>query len=105
MVFCRLSDNAYVLVADVLKKMVAIAPSYCSLFITELANSVQNLTLCAMNELHLYEDAEKSLLSTSSTNGTAVSRVLQALSSLVAALHEKKDPQLFLCFCNVTHSL
>ncbi|XP_019701852.1 E3 ubiquitin-protein ligase UPL2 [Elaeis guineensis] len=89
-----LSDNAYVLVAEVLKKIVAIAPSYCSLFITELANSVQNLTLCAMNELHLYEDTEKALLSTSSTNGTAVLRVLQALSSLVAALHEKKDPQL-----------
>ncbi|XP_026661935.2 E3 ubiquitin-protein ligase UPL2-like isoform X2 [Phoenix dactylifera] len=89
-----LSDNAYVLVAEVLKKIVIVAPSYCSLFITELAISLQNLTLCALNELRLYVDAEKAVLSTSSTNGTAILRVLQALSSLVAALHEKKDPGL-----------
>nr|XP_010929754.2 LOW QUALITY PROTEIN: E3 ubiquitin-protein ligase UPL2-like [Elaeis guineensis] len=89
-----LSDNAYVLVAEVLKKIVTIAPSYCSLFIKELAISLQNLTLCARNELHLYVDAGKAVLSTSSTNGTAILRVLQALSSLVVALHEKKDPRL-----------
>ncbi|KAH7670367.1 E3 ubiquitin-protein ligase HUWE1 protein [Dioscorea alata] len=90
-----LSDNAYNLVADVLKKLVAIAPTYCHLFITELANSVQSLTSSAMNELHLFEDSEKALLSTSSSNGTTILRVLQALSSLIAVLHEKeKDPQL-----------
>lgn len=89
-----LSDNAYLLVAEVLKKLVAIAPTYCHLFITELASSMHNLTVSAMNELHLYEDAEKALLTTSSTNGTSILRVLQALSSLVAALHDKKDPQL-----------
>ncbi|KAK1372802.1 hypothetical protein POM88_028995 [Heracleum sosnowskyi] len=32
-----LSDNAYVLVAEVLKKLVAIVPVYCHLFISELA--------------------------------------------------------------------
>ena len=80
--------------AEVLKKLVAIAPTYCHLFVTELANSMHNLTTSAMSELHLYEDAEKALLTTSSTNGTLILRVLQALSSLVAALHEKKDPQL-----------
>lgn len=92
---CRLSDNAYNLVADVLKKLVAIAPTHCHLFITELANSVQSLTSSAMNELHLFEDSEKALLSASSSNGTTILRVLQALSSLIAVLHEKeKDPQL-----------
>ncbi|ONK58274.1 uncharacterized protein A4U43_C09F10490 [Asparagus officinalis] len=89
-----LSDNAYGLVAEVLKKLVAIAPTYCYLFITELASSMHNLTMSAMSELHLYEDAEKALLTTSSTNGTSILRVLQALSSLVAALNEKKDPEL-----------
>nr|XP_009404258.1 PREDICTED: E3 ubiquitin-protein ligase UPL1-like [Musa acuminata subsp. malaccensis] len=87
-----LSDNAYMLVAEVLKKMVASAPTYCRLFTTELVSSVRSLSVCAMNELNSYEDAEKALLSSSSTNGTAILRVLQALSSLVAALHEK-DPE------------
>ncbi|XP_073006653.1 E3 ubiquitin-protein ligase UPL2-like [Typha latifolia] len=89
-----LSDNAYVLVAEVLRKIVALAPMYCSLFITELAHSMQSLTVCAMNELQLYEDAEKALISASSTNGTAILRVLQALSSLVTVLQEKKDPHI-----------
>lgn len=93
--FCRLSDNAYNLVAEVLKKMVATAPTYCHLFTTELVTSVGNLSVYAMKELNLYEDAEKALLSSSSTNGTAILRVLQALSSLVAALHEKKTPDSF----------
>lgn len=87
-----LSDNAYLLVAEVLKKIVALAPFFCCHFINELAHSMQNLTLCAMKELHLYEDSEKALLSTSSANGTAILRVVQALSSLVTTLQEKKDP-------------
>ncbi|XP_042384907.1 E3 ubiquitin-protein ligase UPL1-like [Zingiber officinale] len=90
-----LSDNAYNLVAEVLKKMVASAPTYCHLFTTELVTSVGNLCVYAMKELNLYEDAEKALLSSSSINGTAILRVLQALSSLVAALHEKKKPDSF----------
>lgn len=90
--FYRLSDNAYVLVAEVLKKVVALAASYCSLFITELAHSMQNLTQGAMNELRSYgENSENALLSASSTNGTAVLRVLQALSSLVSMLQERKE--------------
>ncbi|KAJ1685644.1 hypothetical protein LUZ63_017034 [Rhynchospora breviuscula] len=90
-----LSDNAYVLVAEVLKKVVAQAPTYCSLFITELAHSMQNLTQGAMNELRSYgENTENALLSASSTNGTAVLRVLQALSSLVSTLQERKEKEI-----------
>lgn len=89
-----LSDNAYLLVAEVLKKIVALAPFFCCHFINELARSMQNLTLCAMKELHLYEDSEKALLSTSSANGTAILRVVQALSSLVTTLQDRKDPEL-----------
>ncbi|TVU50517.1 hypothetical protein EJB05_01890 [Eragrostis curvula] len=86
-----LSDNAYLLVAEVLKKIVALAPFFCFHFINELACSMQNLTVCAMKELRLYEDSEKALLSSSSANGTAILRVVQALSSLVTTLQEKKD--------------
>ncbi|XP_043712175.1 E3 ubiquitin-protein ligase UPL1-like isoform X2 [Telopea speciosissima] len=89
-----LSDNAYVLVAEVLRKLVAIAPTHCHLFITELADSVKQLSRSAMDELHIFGEAEKALLSTTSTSGTAILRVLQALSSLVSSLHEKeKDRQ------------
>ncbi|CAN6355891.1 unnamed protein product [Urochloa humidicola] len=89
-----LSDNAYLLVAEVLKKIVALAPFFCCHFINELARSMQNLTLCAMKELRLYENSEKALLSSSSANGTAILRVVQALSSLVTTLQEKKDSEL-----------
>ncbi|KAK9270546.1 hypothetical protein L1049_026127 [Liquidambar formosana] len=90
-----LSDSAYTLVAEVLKKLVAIAPTHCHLFITELANAVQSLTKSAMDELHMFGEAEKALLSTTSSDGAAVLRVLQALSSLVASLNEKeKDHQI-----------
>ncbi|KAJ1257365.1 hypothetical protein BS78_K086400 [Paspalum vaginatum] len=87
-----LSDNAYLLVAEVLKKIVALAPFFCCHFINELARSMQNLTLCAMKELRLYENSENALLSSSSANGTAILRVVQALSSLVSTLQEKKVP-------------
>jgi E3 ubiquitin-protein ligase HUWE1 len=46
-----------------------------------------------MKELHLYEDSERALLSSSSANGTAILRVVQALSSFVTTLQEKKDPE------------
>ncbi|KAK1269592.1 E3 ubiquitin-protein ligase UPL2 [Acorus gramineus] len=89
-----LSDNAYGLVAEIMKKLVAIIPTHCRLFITELANSVQQLIISAMNELHGYEEIE-TLLNTSSSDGTTILRVLQALSSLISTLHEKeKDCQL-----------
>lgn len=87
-----LSDNAYLLVAEVLKKIVALAPFFCCHFINELAHSMQNLTLCAMKELRLYENSENALLSSTSANGTAILRVVQALSSLVTTLQDKKDP-------------
>ena len=86
----RLSDNAYALVAEVMKKLVAIAPTHCNLFITELAEAVQKLTKTAMDELRLFSEAVKALLSTTSSDGAAILRVLQALSSLVSSLSEKE---------------
>ncbi|CAF2040693.1 unnamed protein product, partial [Brassica napus] len=86
-----LSDNAYTLVAEVLKKLVAIAPSHCHLFITELANAIQNLTRSAISELHMFGEAVKTLLSTTSSDGSGVLRVLQALSSLVDSLLITKE--------------
>ncbi|QCE00747.1 E3 ubiquitin-protein ligase HUWE1 [Vigna unguiculata] len=86
-----LSDNAYTLVAEVMKKLVAIAPSHCELFVTELAEAVQKLTSSAMNELRVFGEAMKSLLSTTSTDGASILRVLQALSSLVTLLTRKEN--------------
>jgi len=83
-----LSDNAYTLVAVVVKKLVAIAPTHCQLFVTELAEAVQNLTSSAMAELRIFSEAMKALLSTTSTDGAAILRVLRALSSLVTSLTE-----------------
>ncbi|KDP41504.1 hypothetical protein JCGZ_15911 [Jatropha curcas] len=88
-----LSDNAYTLVAEVMKKLVAIAPTHCHLFITELADAVQNLTKSAMDELHLFGEEVKALLRTTSSDGAAILRVLQALSSLIASLVEKEKDQ------------
>ncbi|XVF64921.1 hypothetical protein PTKIN_Ptkin09bG0205300 [Pterospermum kingtungense] len=90
-----LSDNAYGLVAEVVKKLVAIAPSHSHLFISELADAVQNLIKSAMGELRMFGEAVKALLSTTSSDGAAILRVLQALSSLVTSMTEKeKDLQL-----------
>uniref|UniRef100_A0A2P2MUY2 HECT-type E3 ubiquitin transferase n=2 Tax=Rhizophora mucronata TaxID=61149 RepID=A0A2P2MUY2_RHIMU len=89
-----LSDNAYALVAEVMKKLVAIAPTHCQLFINELADAVQNLTKSATQELHIFGEDVKALLSTASSDGAAILRVLQALSSLLTSLVEKeKDLQ------------
>ncbi|KAL4335645.1 hypothetical protein GQ457_07G020800 [Hibiscus cannabinus] len=85
-----LSDNAYGLVAEVMKKLVAIAPSHCHLFISELADAVQNLIKSAMDELRIFSEAVKALLSTTSSDGAAILRVLQALSSLVTSINEKE---------------
>lgn len=79
--------------AEVLKKLVSITPSHCQLFITELANATQNLTKSAMDELRMFGEAVKALLSTSSSDGAAILRVLQALSSLVGSLIEKEKDQ------------
>ncbi|GAB2292986.1 hypothetical protein Dimus_027209 [Dionaea muscipula] len=85
-----LSDNAYTLVAEVMKKMVAIAPSHCHLFITELSISIQKLTKSAMEELRIYGEVEKALLRSTSSDGAAILRVLQALSTLVSSLRQKE---------------
>lgn len=91
----RLSDNAYTLVAEVMKKLVANAPTHCHLFVTELAGAIQNLTTSAVDELRMFGEAVEALLSTTSSDGAAILRVLQALSSLVALLSEKEnDPQI-----------
>lgn len=74
-----------------MKKLVAIAPTHCNLFITELAEAVRKLTKNAMDELHLFSGAVKALLSTTCSDGAAILRVLQALSSLVSSLSEKKE--------------
>ncbi|XP_052620770.1 E3 ubiquitin-protein ligase UPL2 [Lactuca sativa] len=87
-----LSDNVYTLVADILKKLVAIAPHHSHLFITELAGSMKNLTSLAINELHLFSEIEKALINnaSSTSDGTAILRVIQALSSLVSSLNQEK---------------
>lgn len=86
LLFISLSDNAYALVAEVLKKLVAVVPVHCHLFISELAGSIQNLTRSAMEELHMFGEVERALLTATSSDGAAVLRVLQAVSSLVATL-------------------
>ncbi|KAF6160653.1 hypothetical protein GIB67_019593 [Kingdonia uniflora] len=86
-----LSATAYALAGEVLKKLVSIAPTHCHLFISELADSVRNLTKSAMAELHIYGEAENALLSSTTTDGTAILRVLQALCSLVASLNKVEN--------------
>ncbi|KAL8225466.1 hypothetical protein R6Q57_018023 [Mikania cordata] len=89
-----LSDNAYALVAEVLKKLVTWAPHHCHLFITELAGAMKNLTTLAMDELHRFGEIEKALITTTASDGAAILRVIQALSSLVASLNQEKDKTL-----------
>ncbi|XP_050235135.1 E3 ubiquitin-protein ligase UPL2-like isoform X2 [Mercurialis annua] len=90
-----LSDNAYTLVAEVMRKLVAIASMHSRLFIHELADAVKNLTKSAMNELRLFGEEVKALLRTTTSDGAAILRVLQALSSLVTSLAVKeKDKQI-----------
>nr|XP_043635676.1 E3 ubiquitin-protein ligase UPL2-like [Erigeron canadensis] len=89
-----LSDNAYALVAEVLKKLVTIAPRHSHLFITELAGAMKNLTTSAMDELHRFSEIEKALITTTASDGAAILRVIQALSSLVASLSQEKDQTL-----------
>ncbi|KAG5018915.1 hypothetical protein JHK87_014770 [Glycine soja] len=86
-----LSDNAYGLVAEVMKKLVVIAPIHCQLFVTHLAEAVRNLTSSAMDELRTFSEAMKALISTTSSDGAAILRVLQALSSLATSLAEKEN--------------
>lgn len=89
----RLSDNAYTLVAEVMNKLVVIAPTHCQLFITELADAIQKLTKSGVDELHIFGQTVKALLSTSSSDGAAILRVLQTLSALVSSLTEKDKDQ------------
>ncbi|RAL53528.1 hypothetical protein DM860_015565 [Cuscuta australis] len=84
-----LSDNAYTLVAEVLKKLVTIVPAHGHLFTAELAGSIHILTKSAMDELRNFAQVDKALLSSSSSDGSAILRVLQALTSLVPSLSEK----------------
>ncbi|KAE9603819.1 putative aminoacyltransferase, E1 ubiquitin-activating enzyme [Lupinus albus] len=86
-----LSDNAYGIVVEVMKKLVAIAPTHCQLFVTELAAAVQKLTSSAKDELHVFSETIESLFSTTSSDGATILRVLQALSSLLTSLTEKES--------------
>ncbi|XP_004501671.1 E3 ubiquitin-protein ligase UPL2-like isoform X2 [Cicer arietinum] len=85
-----LSDNAYGLVAEVMRKLVSIAPIHCQLFVSHLSGAVRDLTSSAMDELRIFSEAMKALLSTS-TNGAAILRVLQALSSFLTPSSEKEN--------------
>ncbi|GKC03772.1 E3 ubiquitin protein ligase UPL2-like protein [Tanacetum coccineum] len=86
-----LSDNAYALVADIMKKLVAIAPNHCHLFITELAGSMKKLTTLGIDELRVFGEIEKAMVNTSGSDGAAILRVIQALSTLVASLSQDKE--------------
>ncbi|KAI7738652.1 LOW QUALITY PROTEIN: hypothetical protein M8C21_021949, partial [Ambrosia artemisiifolia] len=86
-----LSDNAYALVAE---KLVTWAPRHCHLFITELAGAMKNLTTSAMDELHRFGEIEKALITTTASDGAAILRVIQALSSLVTSLNQEKEQSL-----------
>ncbi|KAE9609095.1 putative aminoacyltransferase, E1 ubiquitin-activating enzyme [Lupinus albus] len=85
-----LSDKAYGIVTEVMKKLVAFAPTHRQLFVTELAAAVQKLTSSAKDELHVFSETIEALLSTTSSDGAAILRVLQALSSLLTSLTEKE---------------
>ncbi|KAL3504966.1 hypothetical protein ACH5RR_034807 [Cinchona calisaya] len=56
---------------------------------SELANSVQSLIKSKMDELLIFGEVEKALLSAITTDGAAMLRVLHFLSSLVATLNGK----------------
>ncbi|KAL3504894.1 hypothetical protein ACH5RR_034735 [Cinchona calisaya] len=71
------------------KEKVAIAPVHRHLFMSELANSVQSLIKSKMDELRIFWEVDKALLSSTTTDGAAILRVLQFLSSLVATLNGK----------------
>ena len=90
-IYFSLSDNAYALVADIMKKLVAIAPHHCHLFITELAGSMKKLTTLGIDELRVFGEIEKAMVNTSGSDGAAILRVIQALSSLVASLSQDKE--------------
>nr|XP_043638137.1 E3 ubiquitin-protein ligase UPL2-like [Erigeron canadensis] len=77
-----LSDNVCALVAEVLKKLVTIAPCHCQLFIIELKFAMFKLTDSAIDELCRFSVIEKDITTTASV-GAAILRVMQALSSLV----------------------
>lgn len=76
-----------------MKKLVAAAPVHCLLFSTELAAAVRNLIRSAVDELRMFREAVSTLLSTSSSDGAPILRVLQALSSLVASISAKDRDQ------------
>ncbi|KAI5401193.1 hypothetical protein KIW84_065878 [Lathyrus oleraceus] len=85
-----LSGNAYGLVAEVMRKLVSIAPIHCQLFVSHLSGAVRDLTSSVMDELRTFSEAIKALLTTSA-NGALILRVLQALSSFVTSSTEKEN--------------
>lgn len=87
-----LSDLAYSHAADVLMKLVKVAPPHRHLFITELSNAAERLSKVAVGELQCFGEAETMLLS-NQLSGAAILRVLQALSSLASSLNKEKDDE------------
>ncbi|KAH7291322.1 hypothetical protein KP509_29G011900 [Ceratopteris richardii] len=87
-----LSDLAYTRVTEVLNKIAELVPTHRRLFIAELANAAKNLSDVAVGELQALGAAESVQLTTASTVGAAILRVLLALSSLKASgLPKNKD--------------
>ncbi|KAI4388584.1 hypothetical protein MLD38_000898 [Melastoma candidum] len=79
-----LSDKAYVLAGDVLKKMALVTPSLRKLFISELSQLTNDMSSSAVRELSILRNTQMLGLSAGSMAGAAILRVLQALSSLIS---------------------
>eukprot|EP01018_Ginkgo_biloba_P030617 Gb_17424 [translate_table: standard] len=88
-----LSEVAYSHVAEVMMKLVKVAPPLQLLFISELVNAAQRLSKIAIGELQCLGEAETIFLSPS-MSGAAILRVLQALNSLDALFDKEKDDEI-----------
>ena len=52
---------------------------------------MKKLTTLGIDELHVFGEIEKAMVNTSGSDGAAILRVIQALSSLVASLSQDKE--------------
>eukprot|EP01018_Ginkgo_biloba_P023206 Gb_26785 [translate_table: standard] len=86
-----LSDKVYSLAAEILKKLASIAPLHRKLFISELAESARGLSAAAACELVTLGNTEMLGLSAGSMAGSAILRVLQALSILTSGVGDEAD--------------
>ncbi|KAH7660208.1 E3 ubiquitin-protein ligase HUWE1 protein [Dioscorea alata] len=79
-----LSDKVYSLAAEVVKKLAFVASSHRKFFASELACLTHSLSSSAVNELVTLRNTQMLGLSAGSMAGTAILRVLQALSLLIS---------------------